>query len=295
MHTANELHLPVGVPAEVHPAVRRRDPQLLGAQPRRQAGPDPRAHHRHPAAADARPGLYRGQCAEFCGIQHANMALDVTVESQAGLRPLAGRPARVRPPLPPPRSSGRLRAMSRRANARLPQHRRARRRAARSAPDLTPFRQPPDDRRGHAADEPRQPLRLGRRSAGAQARQQDAGHRPRARRAARGRRLSGEAAMNAPDARPRDHAARRPGPHRRRSSHDRLDATWRRPDGLIGWLVDRRPQGDRPALHRHRLGLPRARRRARRCSCALQLARPDSDADRARTATTRSSPCTARR
>ena len=28
-------------------------------------------------------GLFRGQCAEFCGVQHAHMALDVTVESRA--------------------------------------------------------------------------------------------------------------------------------------------------------------------------------------------------------------------
>ena len=28
-----------------------------------------------------RPGLYRGQCAEFCGLQHAQMALDATVET----------------------------------------------------------------------------------------------------------------------------------------------------------------------------------------------------------------------
>lgn len=28
-----------------------------------------------------RPGLYRGQCAEFCGFQHANMALFVTAEN----------------------------------------------------------------------------------------------------------------------------------------------------------------------------------------------------------------------
>jgi cytochrome c oxidase subunit 2 len=28
-------------------------------------------------------GTFRGQCAEFCGVQHANMALDVTVESKA--------------------------------------------------------------------------------------------------------------------------------------------------------------------------------------------------------------------
>lgn len=30
-----------------------------------------------------RVGRFRGQCAEFCGLQHANMALDVTVQPQA--------------------------------------------------------------------------------------------------------------------------------------------------------------------------------------------------------------------
>ena len=39
--TANELHLPVGVPAHITLQLERRDPQLLGAEPRRQAGHDP--------------------------------------------------------------------------------------------------------------------------------------------------------------------------------------------------------------------------------------------------------------
>jgi cytochrome c oxidase subunit 2 len=30
-----------------------------------------------------RPGVFRGQCAEFCGLQHAHMALDVVAESAA--------------------------------------------------------------------------------------------------------------------------------------------------------------------------------------------------------------------
>lgn len=30
-----------------------------------------------------RPGVYRGQCAEFCGLQHAHMALDVVADSDA--------------------------------------------------------------------------------------------------------------------------------------------------------------------------------------------------------------------
>ena len=30
-----------------------------------------------------RAGIYRGQCAEFCGVQHANMGILVVVEPQA--------------------------------------------------------------------------------------------------------------------------------------------------------------------------------------------------------------------
>lgn len=82
IRTANELHLPVGVPAEV--TLQSNDvihsfwiPNLAGKQdliPGRVTDIQllPRV-----------AGLYRGQCAEFCGIQHANMALDVTVESRA--------------------------------------------------------------------------------------------------------------------------------------------------------------------------------------------------------------------
>jgi cytochrome c oxidase subunit 2 len=33
-----------------------------------------------------RPGLYRGQCSEFCGVQHAHMAVGVIAESPARFR-----------------------------------------------------------------------------------------------------------------------------------------------------------------------------------------------------------------
>lgn len=33
-----------------------------------------------------RPGVYRGQCSEFCGLQHAHMAVDVVAESPAAFR-----------------------------------------------------------------------------------------------------------------------------------------------------------------------------------------------------------------
>src|SRR3954470_1125567 len=32
------------------------------------------------------PGIYRGQCAEFCGLQHAHMALDVVAEPDAAFQ-----------------------------------------------------------------------------------------------------------------------------------------------------------------------------------------------------------------
>jgi cytochrome c oxidase subunit 2 len=82
VHTANELHLPVGVEAEVQ--LQSNDvihsfwvPNLAGKQdliPGRTTDIQ---------LLPRKTGLYRGQCAEFCGIQHANMALVVTVESKA--------------------------------------------------------------------------------------------------------------------------------------------------------------------------------------------------------------------
>jgi cytochrome c oxidase subunit 2 len=48
-----------------------------------------------------RPGVYRGQCAEFCGLQHAHMALDVVAESSADFeRWLEG----MRKPAPSPQT-----------------------------------------------------------------------------------------------------------------------------------------------------------------------------------------------
>jgi cytochrome c oxidase subunit 2 len=82
VRTANELHLPVGVPARIR--LQSTDvihslwiPNLAGKQdliPGRTTDLSLLPLH---------AGIYRGQCAEFCGLQHANMALDVTVESPA--------------------------------------------------------------------------------------------------------------------------------------------------------------------------------------------------------------------
>jgi cytochrome c oxidase subunit II len=82
MRTANELHLPVGVPVRI--TLHSNDvihsfwvPSLAGKQdliPGRETDI---------TIVPRRTGIYRGQCAEFCGVQHAHMALVVNVDSYA--------------------------------------------------------------------------------------------------------------------------------------------------------------------------------------------------------------------
>jgi cytochrome c oxidase subunit 2 len=80
--TANELHLPVGVPARI--TLRSRDvihslwlPSLAG---KRDLIP---GRINELTIIPSKIGIYRGQCAEFCGTQHAHMALVVSVDSHA--------------------------------------------------------------------------------------------------------------------------------------------------------------------------------------------------------------------
>ncbi|NNM76278.1 c-type cytochrome [Sphingomonas sp. ID1715] len=82
VRTANELHLPVGRP--VHIELASNDvihsfwiPNLAGKQ---DLIPGRRTDI---ALLPRRTGQFRGQCAEFCGAQHAHMALDVMVEPEA--------------------------------------------------------------------------------------------------------------------------------------------------------------------------------------------------------------------
>jgi cytochrome c oxidase subunit 2 len=79
-HTANELHLPLGVPVRI--TLESNDvihsfwvPSLSGKE-------DLIPGRRNDITILARrAGIYRGQCAEFCGLQHAHMSLVVDVDS----------------------------------------------------------------------------------------------------------------------------------------------------------------------------------------------------------------------
>jgi cytochrome c oxidase subunit 2 len=78
--TANELHIPVGRPVVLK--VTSTDVIHSLWIPNLQGKRDLIPGYTTAIWLQAdRPGLYRGQCAEFCGMQHAHMALYVTAES----------------------------------------------------------------------------------------------------------------------------------------------------------------------------------------------------------------------
>jgi cytochrome c oxidase subunit 2 len=70
VRTANEIHIPVGRPV----IIKGTSTDLIpGHTTTRWLQAD-------------RPGVYRGQCAEFCGLQHAHMALLVIAEDEPAFR-----------------------------------------------------------------------------------------------------------------------------------------------------------------------------------------------------------------
>lgn len=100
-YTANELHIPVGRPVRIR--LRTADvihsfwvPQLA-----RKIDMVPGRQNRILLSA-SRPGVYRGQCAEFCGFQHANMALEVVAQPATAYRAWLANMAR---PAPAPASA----------------------------------------------------------------------------------------------------------------------------------------------------------------------------------------------
>jgi cytochrome c oxidase subunit 2 len=96
--TANEIHVPAGQPVQL--VLRSQDvihsfwvPQLMG-----KLDVIPGQTNTTWLQADA-PGTYRGQCAEYCGLQHAHMALLVIADAPTDFA--AWLEAQRRPATPP--------------------------------------------------------------------------------------------------------------------------------------------------------------------------------------------------
>lgn len=104
--TANELHIPAGtrVRAEVT------SPDVIHSfwVPELNRKIDVIPGHPNAVLLDAsRPGRFRGQCAEFCGLQHAHMSFSVIVDPPDRFRSwLAAQTASARAPTTPQQSNG---------------------------------------------------------------------------------------------------------------------------------------------------------------------------------------------
>ena len=83
--TANELHIPTGVDVAL---TLRSDDVIHSFWPPKLAGKIDVIPNRvnHMVIHADQPGTYYGQCAEFCGISHANMRLRVVAHTPAGYR-----------------------------------------------------------------------------------------------------------------------------------------------------------------------------------------------------------------
>jgi cytochrome c oxidase subunit 2 len=167
--TANELHLPVDRAARID--LEAGDvihsfwvPNLGGKQdliPGRT---------NHLTLTPRRVGVFRGQCAEFCGLQHANMALDVTVQSPAAFAAWA---EHQRQPARAPSDPNLVHGRDVFVGAACASCHQIGGQAAMGqvGPGPDPPGQPPQPGRRRAPLQPRRPGRLDRRSAEPQARQ----------------------------------------------------------------------------------------------------------------------------
>lgn len=105
--TANEIHIPVGVPV----LVRLHGSDVIHSfwVPKLSGKTDviPGLTNLSWLEADA-PGRYRGQCSEFCGYQHAHMAFEVVAESKVDFDQwLAMQRQEASPPSTPEQMRGR--------------------------------------------------------------------------------------------------------------------------------------------------------------------------------------------
>jgi len=83
--TANEIHIPVGVPVDLVGTTDDVIHSFWVPELNRKIDLIPGRTNRILLEAD-RPGRYRGQCSEFCGLQHAHMAVEVVAQPKARFR-----------------------------------------------------------------------------------------------------------------------------------------------------------------------------------------------------------------
>jgi cytochrome c oxidase subunit II len=85
VHTANEVHVPVGRPValklEAADVIHSFWAPNLGGKKDLIPG-----HHNEMWFTASRPGVFRAPCAEFCGLEHAKMALYVVAEDEPAFR-----------------------------------------------------------------------------------------------------------------------------------------------------------------------------------------------------------------
>ena len=172
-------------------------------------------------------GVYRGQCAEFCGHQHAKMAFLVVAEPPAEFAAWLSQPARYR--AHPDRLTGpHAGRMSSSASSCVMCHAISRHTGGQQdrSRSHSPG-QPAHHRRRHPAEQPGQPDRLDRGPSGDQARSQDAAQSAQRPRSAGAGGVPGDASNE------RQHAARAASAARpTRSGHGaELEQTWRNHPG----------------------------------------------------------------
>ena len=226
--TANEIHIPVRTPVRLE--VRTADVIHSFWVPRAEPEDrhDPRPARTRSSSTPTRPGRYRGQCAEFCGLQHAHMGMYVFADPPARLPALARDQAA---PAAAPPATGRGRASGSSCTAACASCHTIRGTSADGdvGPDLTHVGEPHDARRARRSRTRRRDLaRLDRRLAARQARQPDArlpaSPSSQLRRA---RRLPGGPEVVAV-------ATRRAAAVERL---ERLERIWQGRPGVLGWLT----------------------------------------------------------
>ena len=162
LHTANELHVPVGRPVVVTLKARRRDPQLLGAEPARQEGPDSRAARRTIACAPTSPASIAASAPSSAATSTRSWRFYVIADAARRVRALGGSAARDAAPSRPTRRRSAGRSVFLGATLRdVPRGAAARRRTARTRAGPHARREPPHARRRHAAQHAGQPRAAG--------------------------------------------------------------------------------------------------------------------------------------